>query len=382
MAYAELEQKAIEYAVQAVKCDNQGDRDKALEHYKKAVELLRKLIEINPNFDLNNVYTQRVFAYQKRIEILKRIEFGESESTEITTSETIVSKEEQLSEQAVIESPNVKWSDVVGLDDVKRIIREVIVYPILRPDLFPLGWPRGILLFGPPGCGKTLLAAAVATEVDAEFISIDPTSIMSKWLGEAEKNVAKLFNLARAQEKKRPVIIFIDELDSLFGRHQSEVGGEIRVRNQFLKEMDGVMDKNKKSLIYVIGATNKPWDLDVPFIRRFQKRIYVPLPDEETRLEMFKFYTKEIKLSPDVNIRELARLTQGYSGSDIRDICQDVYVRKISHLFETGLAKDTEIKPKPVSMGDFKRALAKRTPSVLPQMVAAYEKWIALLQAM
>jgi SpoVK/Ycf46/Vps4 family AAA+-type ATPase len=387
MAYSELEQKAIQHAMQAVKHDNEGNRSKALEEYNQAIELLKTLIKISPSYDLNKVYTQRVFSYQKRIEILKRVDFGESESSEIGggTLGVIPSKGEQFAppEGKEVEKPGVKWSEVVGLNDVKRLIREVIVYPVQRPDLFPLGWPRGILLFGPPGCGKTLLAAAVATEIDAEFVPLDSASIMSKWLGEAEKNVAKLFNWAREQEKKgRPIIMFIDELDSLIGKHQNEIGGEIRVRNQFLKEMDGVTDKNKKIHIYVIGATNKPWDLDIPFIRRFQKRIYVPLPDNETRLEMFKFYTKEINIDPNVDLREMAKVSEGYSGSDIRDICQDVYLKKISYLFESGLAKNVKMKPKPVSMEDFKKALTDRKPSVPSQTVAAYEKWINLLQAM
>lgn len=388
MAFAELEQRALEHSLQAVKLDNQGQKDKALEHYQKAVELLKKLVEISPDYDLNKVYSQRAFSYQKRIELLKRVEIGDGESMEITdissSSSSIVSRKREReipAPQAQAEKPNVKWTEVIGLADVKRAIREAIVYPIQRPDLFPLGWPRGILLFGPPGCGKTLLAAAVATEIDSEFVTIDSASIMSKWLGEAEKNVAKLFSWAREEQSKRPVIIFMDEIDSLIGQHQNEVGGEIRVRNQFLKEMDGVIDKNKKIHIYVIGATNKPWDLDGPFIRRFQKRIYVPLPDEQTRMDILKFYTKDITLSGDIDFRELAKIADGYSGSDIRDCCLDVYMRKVSVLFESGLAQDSRIKPKSITMEDFRRAFSERKPSVLPQMVSAYAKWLTLLQA-
>jgi len=388
MAFAELEQRALEHSLQAVKLDNQGQKDKALEHYQKAVELLKKLVEISPEYDLNKVYSQRAFSYQKRIELLKRVEIGDGESMEITdissSSSSIVSRkrEREISvPQAQDEKPNVKWTEVIGLADVKRAIREAIIYPIQRPDLFPLGWPRGILLFGPPGCGKTLLAAAVATEIDSEFVTIDSASIMSKWLGEAEKNVAKLFSWAREEQSKRPVIIFMDEIDSLIGQHQNEVGGEIRVRNQFLKEMDGVIDKNKKIHIYVIGATNKPWDLDGPFIRRFQKRIYVPLPDEQTRLDILKFYTKDITLSGDIDFRELAKIADKYSGSDIRDCCLDVYMKKVSVLFESGLAQDSRIKPKSITMEDFRRAFSERKTSVLPQMVSAYAKWLTLLQA-
>lgn len=146
MAFAELEQRALEHSLQAVKLDNQGQKDKALEHYQKAVELLKKLVEISPDYDLNKVYSQRAFSYQKRIELLKRVEIGDGESMEITdissSSSSIVSRKREReipAPQAQAEKPNVKWTEVIGLADVKRAIREAIVYPIQRPDLFPLG---------------------------------------------------------------------------------------------------------------------------------------------------------------------------------------------------------------------------------------------------
>ncbi len=181
-------------------------------------------------------------------------------------------------ELVITEKPKVNWDEVVGLDVAKKAVKEAIVYPVQRPDLFPLGWPRGILLFGPPGCGKTLLAAAVATEIDANFYSIDAASIMSKWLGEAEQNVAKLFGSARKSATDgKPAIVFVDELDSLMGAHTNEVGGEIRVRNQFLKEMDGIVDKGKNLHVYVIGATNKPWDLGLGIHQTVPKKNSCPI---------------------------------------------------------------------------------------------------------
>jgi SpoVK/Ycf46/Vps4 family AAA+-type ATPase len=277
----------------------------------------------------------------------------------------------------------VNWEEVVGLDMAKKAIKEAIVYPVQRPDLFPLGWPRGILLFGPPGCGKTLIAAAVATELDATFYSIDAASIMSKWLGEAEQNVAKLFCSARKSSNEgKPAIVFVDELDSLMGQHTNEVGGEIRVRNQFLKEMDGVMDKGKALHVYVIGATNKPWDLDWAFIRRFQKRILVPLPDHHTRLMMLKLYTSNLTIEQTVDLHELARLSEGFSGSDIRDVCQSAQLKLIGEFFETGRAMDREAKPRALTMSDFRSILEDRKPSVSMGMLSHYSRWFEAFKAL
>ncbi|MCX8170105.1 MAG: ATP-binding protein, partial [Candidatus Methanomethyliaceae archaeon] len=318
-----------------------------------------------------------------RIRVL-RGEISESmnEQTEGRPISERNSKQASYEDLLLIEKPNVKWDDVAGLDDVKKAIRESIVYPSKRPDLFPLGFPRGILLYGPPGCGKTLIAAAVATEIDAAFFSVDAASIMSKWLGEAEKNVARLFKSAReASIKQGSAIIFIDEIDSLLGVRYNEVGGEVRVRNQFLKEMDGIMDKGKSWSLYVIGATNKPWTLDWGFIRRFQKRIYVPVPDFETRLKIYQFYTQKLVME-NADLKELAKMSEGYSGSDIRDVCQAVQLIVVSELFESGKYLDKSAKPRPITMDDFKHVISQRKPSITQDMIKAYELWAENFKAM
>ena len=338
----ELEKAATSYALDAVKMDKQGNKGRAITLYQKAIESLLQLVQLYPEYGLNKVYVQRAIAYQERIKALQgsvsptdvRMEM-EREAEESGVEKATPEGKPNQEELVVTEKPNVRWEDVVGLETAKKAVKEAIVYPVQRPDLFPLGWPRGILLFGPPGCGKTLLAAAVATEIEANFYQIDAASIMSKWLGEAEQNVAKLFGSARkCANDGRPAIVFVDELDSLMGTHSNEVGGEIRVKNQFLKEMDGIMDKNKALHVYVIGATNKPWDLDWAFIRRFQKRIMVPLPDHNTRLNMLKHYTGNLEIAGDVDLHELARLSEGFSGSDIRDVCQSAQLSLIGEFFE------------------------------------------------
>ena len=388
-ASQELEKAATNYALEAVRLDKQGSKGMAITMYQKAIESLLKLVQLYPEYSLNKVYIQRAIAYQERIKILQGsgvapVETHEEEKVGNVESARRTEGEKSSYEELILaEKPNIKWEQVVGLENAKKAIKEAIVYPVQRPDLFPLGWPRGILLFGPPGCGKTLLAAAVATEIDATFVSVDAASIMSKWLGEAEKNVAKLFNSVRKSAiEGKPAIVFIDELDSLMGKHSNEVGGEIRVRNQFLKEMDGIIDKGRKLHVYVIGATNKPWDLDWAFIRRFQKRILVPLPDHHSRLMMFKLYTADLQLAPDVDLHELARLSEGFSGSDIRDVCQSAHLKLIGEFFESGQAANKQAKPRPLNMSDFRQILEERKPSVSLDMLTLYNRWFEAFRAL
>ena len=392
----ELEKSATAYALDAVRLDKQGQKGRAITLYQKAIESLLQLVQLYPEYGLNKVYVQRAIAYQERIKSLQ----GTVSASEMNQAANNDSEEgggaatkdgngngggngKPNEELVMTERPKVNWQEVVGLDTAKKAVKEAIVYPVQRPDLFPLGWPRGILLFGPPGCGKTLLAAAVATEIDANFYSIDAASIMSKWLGEAEQNVAKLFGSARKSATEgKPAIVFVDELDSLMGNHSNEVGGEIRVKNQFLKEMDGIADKGKALHVYVIGATNKPWDLDWAFIRRFQKRILVPLADHATRLNMLKLYSSNLQIADDVDLQELARLAEGFSGSDIRDVCQSAQLSLIGEFFESGKAMDKEAKPRSLTMADFQQIFEERKPSVSLDMLSQYNRWFEAFKAL
>ncbi|MDQ3970582.1 MAG: AAA family ATPase [Thermoproteota archaeon] len=405
LAPQELENSASKYAAEAIRLDSRGSRGMAIQSYQRAIEALVKLVEIYPEYKLNKIYMERASAYQNRIKSLQMSHGLEDDERRTTSAVNNVHdrvhptngngktgiQSDSLKKQnnsmdtlkadfddlIMKEKPEVSWNEVIGLDDAKRAIRESIVYPTKRSDLFPLGWPRGILLYGPPGCGKTLLAAAAAAEIDGYFINVDAAAMMSKWLGEAEKNVSKLFSMSRKlnENENVPVLLFIDEIDSLLGTRNSEVGGEVRVKNQVLTEMDGINGKSKESKLYVIGATNKPWTLEAGFLRRFQKRIYVTLPDIASRKNLFNQYTAPLKKETSLKNEELARFSEGYSASDIKDICQSAQLRVVNELFESGKAMDVQTNPRAITVSDFKEIFKIRKPSVSTDMIRAYMKW-------
>ena len=238
-----------------------------------------------------------------------------------------------------VEVPNVKWEDIGGLEETKKQLQEMILFPIEHPEKFlkfGMQPSKGVLFYGPPGCGKTLLAKAVANECSANFISIKGPELLTMWFGESESNVRDVFDKARAAS---PCVLFFDELDSIAvarGSSQGDAGGAgDRVINQLLTEMDGV---GAKKNIFFIGATNRPEILDEAIIRpgRLDQLIYIPLPDQPSRLGIMKANLRKTPLAKDVDINFLANITDGFSGADLTEICQKAAkaaVRDVSFFF-------------------------------------------------
>ena len=227
-----------------------------------------------------------------------------------------------LASCVVTEKPNVKWDDVAGLNQAKEALKEAVILPMKFPQLFEgerKPW-KGILLYGPPGTGKSFLAKACATEAEGTFYSVSASNIVSKWQGEAERTVRALFDLAR---QNKPAVIFFDEIDSLLSaRGDGENESSRRIKTEFLVQMQGV-GKDDKGIL-VLGATNIPWDLDPAVRRRFQKKIYIPLPEKSARLLMFKINLGKCEHNVHTeDFDELSQLTEGYSGSDIATLTLD-----------------------------------------------------------
>jgi transitional endoplasmic reticulum ATPase len=265
--------------------------------------------------------------------------------------------------EVYIEVPTVHWDDVGGLESVKQHLIEAVEWPLKTPEMFTkLGIrpPKGILLYGPPGCGKTLLARAVATESEANFISIKGPEVFSKWVGESEKAIREIFRKARMAA---PSVVFLDEIDSITPRRgmgMSDSGVSERVISQLLTEMDGLVSLQD---IVIIAATNRPDMVDSAVLRpgRFDRLIYVPEPDDKGRLQILKIYTKGMPISKDVDLNQLAIMTKYYGGADIESLCREAAMH--------ALRKD--VNSQEVTMKDFQDALKEMGPSITPDM----EKW-------
>ncbi len=275
--------------------------------------------------------------------------------------------------EVFVEIPNVGWADVGGLEDIKQELQESVEWPIKHPGAFTkmgIKPPRGVLIFGPTGCGKTLLGKAVAHESEANFISVKGPEILSKWVGESEKAVREIFKKAK---QAAPCIVFFDEIDSVASVRGMETGARVgeRVLNQLLTEMDGLEELHN---VTVIAATNRPELLDPALVRpgRFDKVLLVQAPDDTARLEIFKVHTKNMPLDKDVDLDGLVKNTGGYVGADIEALCREAALTVIR---ET-LAGRGNLDKKKVMQKHFKGAMKKIRPSITEKVIESYEGFL------
>merc|ERR1712241_1207107 len=247
--------------------------------------------------------------------------------------------------ETVVEVPNVSWNDIGGLESVKRELQELVQYPVEHPEKFlkfGMTPSRGVLFYGPPGCGKTLLAKAIANECQANFISIKGPELLTMWFGESEANVRDVFDKARSAA---PCVLFFDELDSIAksrGGTSGDAGGAAdRVINQVLTEMDGM---GAKKNVFIIGATNRPDIIDPAILRpgRLDQLIYIPLPDEGSRMSILKANLRKSPVAGDVDQQYLAKMTRGFSGADLTEICQRACKLAIRESIEADIRREKE----------------------------------------
>eukprot|EP01117_Protostelium_nocturnum_P013862 TRINITY_DN5217_c0_g1_i1.p1 TRINITY_DN5217_c0_g1~~TRINITY_DN5217_c0_g1_i1.p1 ORF type:complete len:471 (-),score=170.92 TRINITY_DN5217_c0_g1_i1:119-1408(-) len=330
--------KAISIVQQATEKDSAKDYPEAFRLYQLSLEYFMTALKYEKNTRTRDTIRTKVVEYMNRAEKLKEIIDKPPSEQKVPTgaggngknedSEESKKLKETLGGAILKEKPNVKWDDVAGLMAAKEALKEAVILPIKFPQLFTgnrVPW-KGILLYGPPGTGKSYLAKAVATEANSTFFSVSSSALVSKWQGESEKLVRNLFELAR---ESKPSIVFIDEIDSLCGqRSDSESESARRIKTEFLVQMNGV--GNDMAGVLVLAATNVPWMLDAAIRRRFEKRIYIPLPEHGARTKMFSLGLGQTPhtLTND-NFKELGQSTEMYSGSDISVIVRDAIMQPI-----------------------------------------------------
>ncbi|XP_010488647.1 PREDICTED: protein SUPPRESSOR OF K(+) TRANSPORT GROWTH DEFECT 1-like [Camelina sativa] len=344
--YSNFKEQAIEYVKQAVQEDNVGNYNKAFPLYMNALEYFKTHLKYEKNPKIREAITHKFNEYLRRAEELRAVldegGSGPGSNGGGDAAAAVAAKPKKdggdgdgddpeqsklragLNSAIVREKPNVKWTDVAGLESAKQALQEAVILPVKFPQFFTgkrQPW-RAFLLYGPPGTGKSYLAKAVATEADSTFFSVSSSDLVSKWMGESEKLVSNLFEMAR---ESAPSIIFVDEIDSLCGQRGEgdESEASRRIKTELLVQMQGVGHNDEKVL--VLAATNTPYALDQAIRRRFDKRIYIPLPDVKARQHMFKVHLGDTPHNlKEADFEYLARRTEGFSGSDVAVCVKDV----------------------------------------------------------
>ena len=342
---------------------NEGNLSKARVEYLKCARFAEHLSKLTPS--KKKEFHERAEKFREIAEGLKVgdikvytdgiVPEEERMSSKPRTTDDSDDREDRAKELILAEKPSLTFEDIAGLDDVKERIKEAIVYPFKYPDEYQYFGVRGgggILLYGPPGCGKTMLATAAAGECDAVFINIKISDIKDKYVGESEKKIREVFNLARGYER---AIIFFDEIDALAGeRSGSQEGHERSIVNELLSQMDGLEAKGTEKRYLVLAATNRPWDVDIALRRagRFDTTVFIPHPDLPARKRIFEIGLADKPCK--VEVAELAAMTEGYASAEIIDICEKAAKIPLRERIK-------EKKPRrEIVLADFERVIAER----------------------
>ncbi|PPD88899.1 hypothetical protein GOBAR_DD14163 [Gossypium barbadense] len=396
--YSNFKEQAIEYVKQAVHEDNEGNYSKAFPLYMNALEYFKTHLKYEKNPKIREAITQRFTEYLRRAEEIRAVldEGGPGPASNGDAAGATRPKSKPkngggggeggdggedpdqaklrsgLNSAIIREKPNVKWNDVAGLESAKQALQEAVILPVKFPQFFTgkrRPW-RAFLLYGPPGTGKSYLAKAVATEADSTFFSISSSDLVSKWMGESEKLVSNLFLMAR---DSAPSIIFIDEIDSLCGQRGegNESEASRRIKTELLVQMQGVGHTDQKVL--VLAATNTPYALDQAIRRRFDKRIYIPLPDLKARQHMFK--VKDVLFEP---VRKTQDAMFFYkTPEDMWMPCGPRQPSAVQVTMQELAAKGhaAQILPPPISRSDFDKVLARQRPTVSKGDLEVHERF-------
>lgn len=338
----------------------------AKKNYIAAADTLLKLAKISSP-ELKKAMIERARRIIDLAEKVESVCARSPKSSPVEENAHSVSEDENAKQWQSAEIPDIHFSDVAGLEDVKKAVITRMINPIKYPDKYAAYGKKtggGLLLYGPPGTGKTMIARAIAGEVGAKFYAIKGSDIVSKWVGESEQNISSLFETAR---KDKLAIIFIDEMDSLIGQRGVDIHNDKRV-NEFLQQIDGFVGKNPNLLL--LGATNRPWDIDSAAMRsgRFSQKIYVSLPDEPARKFLFEKSLKGAPVASDLDVNELVDLSEGYSGADIDEVCDRAKENPLLQSINTGKLVD-------ITREDFINALREVPPSVSQYDLDQFERY-------
>ncbi|KAH8101489.1 AAA-domain-containing protein [Cristinia sonorae] len=422
--------KAIEIVQRAIEEDQQSNYAEAYKQYTNSLDYFMLALKYEKNAKSKQLIRTKIDEYLARAEVLKghiqdsdekrakkaigvngignggSAGGGKKKGEDDDQDPEVKKLRAGLAGAIIADKPNVKWDDVAGLEAAKESLKEAVILPIKFPHLFTgkrTPW-RGILLYGPPGTGKSYLAKAVATEAKGTFFSVSSSDLVSKWQGDSERLVKQLFEMAR---ENKPAIIFIDEVDSLAGtRNESESEGSRRIKTEFLVQMNGV--GHDDTGVLVLGATNIPWQLDNAIKRRFEKRIYIPLPGPEARRQMFMLHVGDTPCElTNQDYRTLGDKTEGYSGSDISIVVRDALMQPVRKVLSathfkrvpsptdpnqmkwtpcspgdpaavektwTDIEGDELLEP-PLRVGDFLKSLESTRPTVTAEDIKKHDQW-------